>query len=428
MDRRAFLIGTGALSLVRTRAGNAAPSPQVSRGASVWESVRAEFDRAAPDHVHMASFFLVSHPRTVREAIEAHRKGLDNDPIGYIETNAATFEIAVRAAASGYLGAKPDELAMTGSTTQGLGIVYGGLDLKPKQEILSTTHDHIVTDLSLDYRAARAGTKVRRIALYDEPSRANVDEITARLAKAIRPETRVIAVTWVHSGTGVKLPLRAMADVIARANAKRAAADRALLFVDGVHGFGNQDFEVGHLGCDFFIAGCHKWIFGPRGTGLVWARPDAWPITQPAIPSMDPMWRKEAPDRMPAAAYMTPGGFHSFEHRWALPAAFEIHQKLGKAKVAARVKELNTRCKQGLAKLRRVRLKTPMSPELSAGIICFEVDGLTPAQVVEQLAAKQIIASVTPAFYTPAYARLAPSLLTLEADVDRAVAAVAALT
>jgi selenocysteine lyase/cysteine desulfurase len=389
--------------------------------------VRAEFDRAAPDRIHMSSFFLASHPRAVREAIEAHRNGLDNDPIDYIEGNAAKLEIAVRAAAAGYLGANPDDLAMTGSTTQGLGLVYGGLDLKPGQEILSTTHDHIVTTLSLDYRAARAHTSVRRIALYDDPAKASVAEITSRLAKAIKPETRVIGVTWVHSGTGVKLPIRAMADVIARANAKRAPADHALLFVDGVHGFGNQDFEVAKLGCDFFIAGCHKWMFGPRGTGLVWARPDAWPITGPTIVSFDPMWRKDPPDKMPAAAYLTPGGFHAFEHRWALTAAFEMHQRIGKAKVAARVRELNTRCKQGLAKLHKVHVKTPMSPELSAGIICLEVDGLTPQQVVERLAAQNIIASVTPDFYTPPYARLAPSLLTLEADVDRTVAAVAAL-
>lgn len=442
MDRRAFLVGgaagVSALALAgcapavaptTTQAPAPGPSPAPSRApvAGSWEAVRAEFDRAAPDRIHMASFFLVSHPRIVREAIEAHRKGLDDDPIGYIETNCAKYEIAVRAAAAGYLGAKPDDLALTDSTTQGLGVVYGGLDLRPKQEILSTTHDHIVTQIALDSRAARAGSKVRRIALYDDPARASTDEMTSRLAKAIKPETRIVALTWVHSGTGVKLPLRALADIVARANATRAEADRALLFVDGVHGFGNQDFDVGALGCDFFIAGCHKWLFGPRGTGLVWGRTEAWPITQPSIPSMDPMWRTEPPDRMPRAALMTPGGFHSFEHRWALSAAFDMHRQIGKAKVAARVRDLNTRCKEGLAKLPRVRLKTPMSSELSAGIICFEVDGVAPEQIVAKLAGKRIIASVTPAFYTPAYARLAPSLLTLEADVDAAIAAVAAI-
>ncbi|MEO8698761.1 MAG: aminotransferase class V-fold PLP-dependent enzyme [Kofleriaceae bacterium] len=433
MDRRDFLVrstlGAGALALhgVAVAAPDAAPRP-LPRPLGTWESVRAEFDRIAPDRIHMSSFFLASHPRTVRESIEKHRTGLDLDPLDYVEVNVATLERAVRAAASGYLGGKPDDLAMTDSTTQGLGTVYGGIELRAGQEILSTTHDHIVTELAVDYRAARAGGQVRRISLYDDPARASAAEIADRLEKAIKPQTRVIALTWVHSGTGVKLPLRALGDVVAKINAKRAEVDRALLIVDGVHGFGNQDVDVSALGCDFFIAGCHKWIFGPRGTGLVWGRPAAWPLVKPAVPSMDPMWRSGPPERMPPAAHLTPGGFHSFEHRWALPAAFELHQRIGgKAKIAARIRDLNTRCKQGLAKLPRVRLKTPMSAELSAGILCFEVDGLSPKAVVEKLAAKKIIASKTPSFYTPAYARLAPSLLTLEAEVDRTIAAVAAL-
>jgi len=231
----------------------------------------------------------------------------------------------------------------------------------------------------------------------------------------------------VHSGTGVKLPIPALAEVVARANRDRAEADRALLVVDGVHGLGIEDVTLEALGCDAFIAGCHKWIFGPRGTGVIWARPHAWAATTPTICTFDPFWRPEPLDKLPPAAWMTPGGFHSFEHRWALPPAFALHQQIGKPRVAARIHELNRRCKEGLAKLPRVRVRTPMADDLSAGIICFEVDGLTPEQVVAKLHDRKIVASVTPPFYTPPYARLAPSLVTLEADVDRAVAAVAEL-
>lgn len=361
--------------------------------------------------------------------MEQHRRGLDANPIEYIERNIAVLETAVRESAADYLGASSDDLAMTDSTTQGLGLVYGGLDLRPGQEILTTAHDHIVTHMALEFRAKRSGAPVRKVALYDDPAAANADEVAGRLAKALTPNTRVVAVTWVHSGTGVKLPIRAMADVVARANVNRSPDDRALLFVDGVHGLGNQDFQVGDLGCDFFVAGTHKWIFGPRGTGLVWARPDAWPVTSPIIPSFDSrMWRKGSHEGAPIPALMTPGGFHSFEHRWALPAAFELHRRIGgKARVAARVRELNDRCKQGLAKLPRVRQKTPMSGDLSAGIICFEVDGVKPDEAVSRLAEKRVVASTTPPFYVPTYVRLAPSLVTLEEDVDRAVAAVATL-
>jgi len=110
-----------------------------------------------------------------------------------------------------------------------------------------------------------------------------------------------------------------------------------------------------------------------------------------------------------------------------LTQAFELHEQIGVAKVADRIAELNTRLKDGMAKLRRVKLITPRGRDLSAGIVCFEIDGLKPAQIVERLAAKRIVASVTPPFYEPEYARLAPSLLTLEDDVDRSLQAVAEL-
>jgi selenocysteine lyase/cysteine desulfurase len=66
----------------------------------------------------------------------------------------------------------------------------------------------------------------------------------------------------------------------------------------------------------------------------------------------------------------------------------------------------------------KVKLTTPMADELSAGIICFDVDGRTPQQVVDALEQRGVIASVTPSFYTPAHARVAPSLLTDERDLE----------
>jgi selenocysteine lyase/cysteine desulfurase len=122
---------------------------------------------------------------------------------------------------------------------------------------------------------------------------------------------------------------------------------------------------------------------------------------------------------------MTPGGFHSFEHRWALAEAFRFHERIGKARVAARTHALNTRLKSGLAALRHVRVHTPRSPSLSAGLICFEVSGMPPAQVVDRLLRRGIIATVTP--YDPSLARVAPSILNTPAEIDRTLRALRAL-
>ena len=93
-------------------------------------------------YIQMSQFFLASHPQPVRAAIEAHRRGLDENPFLYVEENIERFETATRQAASEHMGCQPDDLAMTDSTSMGLGIFYGGLQLKEGQEILSTTHDH----------------------------------------------------------------------------------------------------------------------------------------------------------------------------------------------------------------------------------------------------------------------------------------------
>src|SRR5262249_38413532 len=119
------------------------------------------------------------------------------------------------------------------------------------------------------------------------------------------------------------------------------------------------------------------------------------------------------------------GGYHSFEHRWALAEAFAWQAKLGRKPVADRIHGLAQRLKDGLAELSHVTLVTPRAPEVSAGLVCFDVDGMDANQVVERLERMHIHASFTP--YAVLHARLGTSLHVDEADVDAAVDAISRL-
>ena len=426
MNRRNFLVRTGLLLSTGILAGS---SPEQRALADLttpseldnWETIRAQFNLTR-DRIHMAGFLLASHPRPVREAIEIHRRGLDENPADYLRENSDRLEDAVLRAAADYLGVQPIDIALTDSTTMGLGLLYGGLRLRAGQEILTTTHDHYSTAMSLQLRAARTGAALRRISLYQKPATVSQEEIVETLVEALRPQTRIVAVTWVHSSTGLKLPIRLMSEALAEVNARRAEEDQVLLCVDGVHGLGVEDVRMEDLGCDFFIAGCHKWLFGPRGTGLVWGHPRAWPAATGIIPSFDgevyESWRRGTPSgEASMGAVMTPGGFHSFEHRWALGEAFKFHQAIGKARIATRIHALNHQLKEGLAEMAHVTLHTPRADKLSAGIVCFEVRGVRPEGVVARLRERGVIASVTP--YATRYARLAPSLLTSPEETNK---------
>ena len=395
-------------------AGRAASSP--GSNLQTWEAVRDLFPLAR-DYLHFGGLYLASHPTPVREAIEAHRRGLDENPVLYYRQQARSAEAAVLRAAGGYLGASPTDIALTDSTTMGLGLLYNGIGLRADQDVLTTAHDFFATHEALRTLTTRTGASLRFVQLYQRPGAVSADELVQTLIGAVAPNTRVVAVTWVHSSTGLKLPIRQIADGLAALNRDRAEADRALLCVDGVHALGVEDTTVTDLGADFLVAGCHKWLLGPRGTGLVWGHPRAWPAASPTIPSF-------TSSGTPASA-MTPGGFHSFEHRWALDRAFALHQEIGKPRVAARIQELNTQLKDGLATMSHVTVYTPRDPALSAGLVCFEVAGLAPDAVVARLLDRRIIATTTP--YSPSYARLAAGLMNGPDEVETVLREVRAL-
>lgn len=434
INRRRFLVGTGltfAGAIAASKAGmsfSAGLAPAAAPDFTSWSGVREQF-AVSPEYIHLSSFFLASHPRPVREAIEKHRRELDNNPLMYVEHEGFGQPLKVEKAVAEYVGGKPEEIALTDSTTMGLALVYHGLPLKAGQEIMTTMHDHYSHHESIRLAAERAGAKVKKITLFDNFKSISEAEIVSRIKKAITPKTRVVGITWVHSSSGLKLPVRAIANAVAEANKGRAEADKTLLVVDGVHGIGASDEIIAKMGSDFFVAGTHKWIFGPRGTGIIWANAENWKMMRPTIPSFDfgpyAAWMQDKKLEGMRASWMSPGGFHSFEHRWALPAALEFHKQIGRSRVAERIHALNDQAKEGLAKMKNVKLHTPLGNKLSAGLICFDVEGMKPEAVVKKLLEKRVIASQSP--YGVSYARLAPSLLNTPEEVETTLGYIRAL-
>ncbi len=129
------------------------------------------------------------------------------------------------------------------------------------------------------------------------------------------------------------------------------------------------------------------------------------------------------PDLPPSLAN-TPGGYHAFEHRWAVAEAFAMHQAIGPQRVRQRTHDLASKLKDALATISNIEVITPRSPDLSAGIVCVRTPG-QPAEVVRQLRDRKVITSATP--YATSYLRLGPSLATDEDDIDTAVTALRAL-
>lgn len=418
-DRRTFLKQAGILAAgLPLTAGlhnvaSATPLPSLPR--DKWAQLRQLFDQD-PDYLHFSNFLITSHPKPVREAIEMHRAALDKNPglamdwdLGVIEQR----EEEVRVWAGRYLQANARQIALTGSTTEGLAMIYGGVHVRRDQEILTTAHEHYATHTILNLRTQRDGTRVRKIRLFKDPQTASKAEILASIDQNIKPETRVLGMTWVHSGSGVKLPIAQIGALVDKHNRHRSEQDRIIYLVDGVHGFGVEDLSFPTMNCDFFIAGTHKWMFGPRGTGIVCSRSEEVKYVTPIIPTFS--------EATAFSTTMTPGGYHSFEYRWALNEAFKLHLQLGKADVQARIHALNSYLKKRLQAHPRIELVTPLSPELSSGFSFFRVKGQSSDKIATWLMQNRVIADAVERDVGPVI-RTAPGLLNTEAEVDRFMA------
>jgi len=388
----------------------AAPLPR-----NKWAQLQQLFDQD-PAWLHFSNFLVTTHPRPVREAIEMHRAALDKNPGLAMDWDHGVTEKReedVRIWAGKYVQADARQIALTGSTTEGLAMIYGGVQVRADQEILTTEHEHYATHTILELRTQRDGAKVRKIRLFKDPYQISKEELLANIDRSIRPETRVLGMCWVHSGSGVKLPLADIGALVDKHNRGRSEADRIVYVVDGVHGFGVEDVSFPAMNCDFFIAGTHKWMFGPRGTGIVVSRTPEVKYVTPIIPTFS--------EAEHFSTTMTPGGYHSFEHRWALTEAFKLHLQLGKADVQARIHELNSYLKKRLLQRPQIELVTPLSPEFSAGFTFFRVTGKNSDKIAAHLMANKVVADAVERDVGPVI-RTAPGLLNDEAQIDRLLA------
>ena len=161
----------------------------------------------------------------------------------------------LRADVAGLVGVAPDRVALTASTTDGCNIVLAGLDLREGDEVITTTDEHF--GLLGPLHMSRAKVVV-------------ADPDPDRIAAAITPRTRLIAISHVLWTTGAVLPVHEL----------RASTDLPIL-VDGAQSVGVM--PVAATGLDFYTVSGQKWLCGPEGTGaLVVADPEALRVGRPS--------------------------------------------------------------------------------------------------------------------------------------------------
>ena len=155
----------------------------------------------------------------------------------------------LRTRVAALMGAALGEIALTGSTTDGVNGALGALELGPGDEVLTSDEEHPGVLAPLGRLRQRLGVAVRVAPFAEIPA-------------AVGPETRVVACSHVSWKTGRVVDSAAL------------AATDALVLLDGAQGLGAVPVDVPALGCDFYAASGQKWLCGPNGLGYLHVRAD----------------------------------------------------------------------------------------------------------------------------------------------------------
>jgi L-cysteine/cystine lyase len=176
-----------------------------------------------------------------------------------------------RAGIAAILATDVGSIALTRATTEGMNIAAWSIDWQPGDRIVTTSQEHAGCLGPLIAVRDRFGLE---LDIADIGDGGDDDRTVAAIAAAIRPQTRLVALSHVLWTTGARLPIARVAAL--------AHEHGAVVAIDGAQAVGAVPVSVGEIGADFYALSGQKWLLGPEGTGALWVAPHALARARPS--------------------------------------------------------------------------------------------------------------------------------------------------
>ena len=196
----------------------------------------------------------------------------------------------------------------------------------------------------------------------------------------------------------------------------RIARERDILtLVDGAQTFGVLDLDLRAMGCDFFTGSSHKWLMGPKESGVLYMRSDVQERMAPSEVGV-------IGGRIGASRVHERLGQRDDACIMALGEAIDFHTRIGKARIESQSLALATTLKEELIKIPGIHMYSPTVPEISSAVVTFRPGDADIAQLTTQLYERHGIACATRGGETAGF-RLSPHIYNSEQQVETVVGA-----
>ncbi len=161
-------------------------------------------------------------------------------------------------AAAELIHATAENIALTSNTSAGLNILALGLSWKSGDRILLNDFEfpsNVIPFANLHRLGVEVDFVKHKNGIID----------TGDIRRAIRPQTRLLSISFVEFMNGYRNDMKAIAEI---------CREHDLIFsVDAIQGLGALKMDVRDMGIDFLSCGGHKWLMWPAGLGLVYISP-----------------------------------------------------------------------------------------------------------------------------------------------------------
>jgi selenocysteine lyase/cysteine desulfurase len=360
------------LAAAQQMPGSGAPDDEV-----FWADVRSQFE-LTPDFVNLVSVVRGHFTKANREIAfnEATRLNQLSAP-----RSDAEWQQEVKKKAAAFIGASAENVALLRNTTEGVTTVLLNWPLQPGDEILTSSAEHGPFYDTLARRAARDHVTVREFH-YPAPVTSQQSILDA-IDRNLTPRTRLVMIGQVVL-LGQINPVRAIADLVHRKGAK--------LLVDGVLGLAHVPTDVRAMDCDFYAAGFHKFACGPRATALFFVRPHLVGRLPSLFGCLDedergfrqPKWNSDSMSKFEVFGAHPEGQFY------ALGNAIDFLNGIGVERIQARYFYLTSRWLTRVSSLPKFRAAVTLDPHHCAGLVAWELTGISPTTVRKVLAENHV--------------------------------------
>ncbi len=379
-------------------------SPARIEAGSVGESIRDEFPIVSTT-TYLNSCSQGALSRRVRAAYEEYLAGWDANGAewGHWVERAES----ARSAFARLIGAKPAEVAVTTSVSQGVAAIVSALDLETRPRIVISEYE-FPTVGQIAHAQELRGAEVVHVRPDTDGSIP-----LERWAEAIDERTALVCCTTLSYRTGHRQDVAGVSEL--------AHASGALVLADSYQAIGAIDLPVASLDVDFLTGGTVKYLLASAGLGFLYVRGSLLPQLTPTQTGWfadEDIFRMDISDYSPAAdARRFDAGTPPVPNIYAGLAGMSIVEEVGVPAIERHVSELNTRLIDGLKEL-GTSVVTPSDPAQRGPLVC--VRSVDAERLVELLAAERVVVSSR-----DENVRLAAHLYTTDGDIDRTLAVLA---